>query len=1019
MSDNLGPNQTRVLDPEDRSFESITYQRRKPPLSCEFNLGGNLESLHSQNVAKFVAPSGWAIVGNLKDEIAENSCRVGDVVTSSSYSANSFKLIAYDKGILTKALIAWVNGWKVLIQGSNNASDENNIITLPAPPTIGYRTDFVFLEIWRKLIYTDDVIYKYGNVLYGGTNPSNDLVDSTIGIETSLRIQLQYRIRIATTDIENYPDGFDPNQVFVQGPLSAPISTCSHAYFSPVPGDIGLWRAGAGDSAAQETLETVDGYTYAIPMFVVSRRNTDNYDPDLRSNGAGKSLSDYLAGYASDRPDNKYNNWIVSSDILDMRHRVGSVNNMKELCDTSFQKLIKGDLRGKIEKTTIGEDHFGVVLTQADAVSNVDKAGSTRIAQGDGIRRIFSNALIDQPDTLVEKTVNDKTVGTVGLPWAGSDEVRIYTIGYPIGSIITSVDEIYSASGITVAYTVTGIGTNTVTITITGGTILGTSNPITIDYTISFINGPNGMSHLPEAFLEFRREDSTASIASQDADIRVRQASPVVASDGTHFNMLSNRGANITEPYNFGHQMTYNMLGNGTQNITVPRAINGYSVLGIISILDGTNYRMTSSIIRTSSFYSVDLGSPAVPVGNNLQLQLYLQNKFFETNKQGRAIIDTFEMKELSTTGNGSDTVFTLDSTNQEILAMGSSRYEGGLGLAYVDGTQTTLVTSNSGLPTDTTKSRVTIDFGAYVPASGSSIEIPLLMKSAISSVEGYTFFYERIPYQGQLDSTAMGVVEAVGPALTTTAGSGTIRNFTYSAGKAIFADSTTITGLDTSWLTGTGINSGFVISADSQPDKEFIISEVYNDNTLFITGRPDFTSNPTTGENYTITGKDVPFFNLANIIDRFPTYNEANDGAAKNEDISTAVADAFPVINTKIISNVQDFADLLPGDTTIGINMATIGRGRYTVKINEESAPLGLHNLGLKFEKLDSSGEYQKTYQGYILNRENEGRLYLMVVGSETGSDSTSRIFSENSTLDSVDIFEMPGRPLTARRTQ
>lgn len=1017
MSDYLGPNQTRVLDSEDRSFESITYQRRKPPLSCEFNLGGNLESKHAQGVAQLVTPSGWAIVGNLKDETAENSCRVGDILTSSGFNANTFKLIAYDEGILTKTLIAWVNGWRVLVQGSSNASDENNIITLPDPPTIGYRTDFVFLEVWRKLIYTDDVIYKYGNVLYGGTNPSNDLIDPVIGVETSLRIQLQYRIRIATADIENYPDGFDPNQVFVQGPLSSPISTCSHAYFSPVPGDIGLWRAGAGDSAAQETLETVDGYTYAIPICVVHRRNTDNYDPDLRSNGAGMSLSDYLNGYASDRPDNKYNDWVISDDILDMRHRVNPVN-MKEVCESSFQKLIKGDLRGKIEKTTLGEDHFGTVLTHADAVSNVDKAGSVRIAQGDGIRRIFSNALLEQSDTLTVKTVNDKTVGTPGNPWASSDEVQIYTTGYPTGSVIVSVDEVYSVSGITVSYTVTGTGTDTVTITITGGSILTTSNPITIDYTINFPNGPNGLSYLPETLLEFRREDSTASIASQDSDIRVRQAAPVVASDGTHFNMLTNQGGNPTEPYNFGHQMTYHMLGNGTQNITVPRSIDGYNVLGIINILDGTSYRSTSSIIRTSSLYAIDIGSPAIAVGDDIQVQLYLENKFFETNRQGRAIIDTFEMRELSTTGNGSDTVFTLDSTNQKIIALGSSEAEGGLGLAYVDGTQKTLITDNIGLPTDTTKSRAVIDFGAFVPPSGSAIEVPVLMKSAISSTEGYSFFYKRIPYQGQLDSTTMGVVEGIGPALTTTAGSGKIRNFTYSAGNAVFADSTSVEGKNTEWLTGTGIKEGFVISANSHPEDEFIISQVYNDTTIIITGRPDFTSNPITGEAYTITGKDVPFFNLANIIDRLPTYDSDNDAAAKSEGITTAVSDSFPVLNTRIISNVQDFADLLPGDTTIGISPASLGRGRYTVNIIEEKAPLGLNNVGLRFEKLDSSGEYQKTYQSYILNKENEGRLYLMVIGSETGSDSTSRIFNENSTLDSVDIFELPGRPLTGKRT-
>ncbi len=40
------------------------------------------------------------------------------------------------------------------------------------------------------------------------------------------------------------------------------------------------------------------------------------------------------------------------------------------------------------------------------------------------------------------------------------------------------------------------------------------------------------------------------------------------------------------------------------------------------------------------------------------------------------------------------------------------------------------------------------------------------------------------------------------------------------------------------------------------------------------------------------------------------------------------------------------------------------------------------------------------------------------MVVGSETDGSNSSRFLNEGSDLDTVDIFEMPGRPLTVRRT-
>lgn len=1011
MSDNLGLNQTRVLDDDNRSFESVVYQRKKPPLSCEWNLTSDLASAHAQDVAKLAVPSGWAMVGNLKDGVTEADSFAGDVLCSSSYAANTFKLMALDKGVEAQTLVAWVNGWKLVIQGTNSVGDENNFITLLDPPSVASRVDFVFLEVWRYLLDTTDVVYKHGNVLYGGVNPANDLIDPAIGIETSLRIQTQYRIRVASTDIESYPSGFDPNQVFVQGPLDEPLSTCSHAYFAQVPGNPGLWRAGVGDSAAQEDLQTVDGYTYAIPMFAVARRNTGNFRTDDRSNGAGKSLADYLNGQPSDRPDNRYNDWIVADDILDMRSRVTTSDNMKELCETSFQKLTSGNLRGKLQKTYLGEDHFAKTLVQVDAVSNVDRDGSVRMAAGDNVRRMFSNAQIDQPDSIVVKTTLDKTVGSVGNNWAATDQFQIVLptvppVGYPAGSVITSVDDIYTNGTIVMSSSVTGLGTNTVTITVGPGSIVGQAYPITVDYTVSFAEGQNGFSMLPEEMLEFRSEDTTSQIiAATDNAIRVRQSDPVVATDGSHFNMLSNNSANITEPYNFGHQMTYHALGQGTNTVDFPRELFNYDILGVASIKTDASYISPTWVKRTATAYQINLGS-VVATNADIEIDLYTGTKFFETNKQSRAVIDTYEMADLSPqeAANGSITSFTLDSTNRAIQALGSNQTLNGLGIAFVDGVQTSLTTSNAGLPTDTTKTRATVEFSSG-PASGAAIEVPVLMKSAVGTSEGYDFFYHAVPYQGLLDATTTGVIEAVGPALTTTAGSGAITDTTYSVGTALFTqDSTTVTGTGTRWLSG--VQAGNVISSDSSSEN-YTISEVYADDTIFLTAPATYASG-----NYTITALDQPFYR-ANIIDRLPIYDSTNDSAGRSENISTPVTDGFPVLETRIVSKVQDIVDSTAGSVLFGVGTADRGRSQVYIP----GAPLGDGNLGLRFERLDSTGNYQKTYQSYILNKENSGHLYLMVVGSETGSDSNSRIFNEDYSLDTIDIFEMPGRPLTVRR--
>lgn len=1017
MSDNLGPNQSRVLDTENRSWEEVVYQWRKPPLSSEHNLSGKVPSDAARHIKRYLSPSGWAIGGNLKNDISENDCMVGDVLTSSSLAANTIKLIALNKGVETERLIAFVNGYRLLIQGTNSTNDENNIITLNDPPSMGTRVDFVFLEVWRKLIEPEDTVYKHGNYLYGGTNPDNDLIDSAVGIETSLRVQVQYRIRVVDNiDIETYPSGFDPNTVFVQGPLDDPVTTCSHAYFSEVNGNVGLWRAGAGDSVAQEELQTVDGYTYAIPMFAISRRNSHSYEPDNYSNGAGHSLSDYLNGLASDRPDNLYNDWIVSNDILDMRHIVSSQYNMKELCETNLRKLMAGNLRNKMEKSTLGEDHYGKVLPHADAISGstIDITWAEEIGISDGIRRYFGNAESDQPDTIYIRTVNDKTPNP-GNNWAVDDTFDIALPGtYPSGTTI-SINEAFTHDDLLTGggtdYDSTVLSGTTAQITIKSTANISPKKDILVDCSLSFPSGANGLSYYPDKFLEFQNKDSTLSIASEDQDIRVRDSSAVMTTDGIKYNMLHNAGGNISEQYDFGHQMIYHALGRGSQTIDINRTINGYSILGIAAAKVDSTYR-DIAVNRTLSKYNINL-SDYVGLNDDIELTLYTDKKFFEVNKQGRAIKDCFEMRELTPIepADGARTSFTLDATDQAILAIGSYINDNGYGFSYVSNDMITLQTNNKNLPTDSTKSRVTIDFAdADKPSVGDDIKIPVLLRSAVDSSEGFAFFYQRTPYQGILDSSTNGRIEGVGPAYVTTAGSGAMTDASYTVGTASFTeDSTVVSGTNTEWLSN--VSAGDVIRSDSDTSNEYHVRSLLDNDTLFITSPA--VSN--ISGSYAAIKKDQPYFQLNNVIDRLPALDSSYDSRGHSEPISTAVSDKEPVLQTRIISPVQDMLDQSANAVSIGINGAD--RGRSTINIPE--AALGRGNLGLKFEKLNVDGTYQKTYQSYILNKENSDELYLMVVGSETDNTSSLNFFNHRSNSDVVDIFHMDGRPITMRRNK
>ena len=357
MSDNLGPLNSlhRVLDSTNRNFESVIYQYQKPPLSSEVNLTGSIDSVRSQEVLQALTPSGWLAVGSIKDSTDAVSFQAGDLLCSDTL-ANTIKLVTQDFGQDTGRNIALINGWKIKVQGSssphsgdynpNATTDENCLITLPTPPDSAHTYNFIFLEAWRQLVTTSDPIYKYGNVDYFGNNFANDLIDPARGFETSLRVQIQYRIRVAKIDdAPTYPDGFCPT-VFAQGPnVSAPL--CSDGTFSPVPGDPGLWVAGAGSDLDKENFGTVDGFIYAIPMFIVSRRNSKNFSINLNTNGAAYNLAGYNNLIPSDRPDGLYNDLIVANDIVDFRHKVVSEESLDSLCADAFKALQDNSLKTK------------------------------------------------------------------------------------------------------------------------------------------------------------------------------------------------------------------------------------------------------------------------------------------------------------------------------------------------------------------------------------------------------------------------------------------------------------------------------------------------------------------------------------------------------------------------------------------------------------------------------------------------------------------------------------------------
>jgi len=295
MTDNFGSGVSRVLLADETLYQLAIWQEGKPPTDAALNLMQQLASGSVQSALLRDMPSGF--LGNETNPQA-------DFITDANWS-NWFKFGPQKSGEQKSVMWANVNGWLIPVTGtrtgtppgSPNDTDTTNVIALDPPPENSgdFRIDFAFLEVWKARIQPDpsttnkpsaSAIYRYGNVEGGWSYLADDLVDPALGFETEQRVQLQYRIRVVKglVGLTTYPDGFDPVVVKAQGAAASPTSY-TFTNMRQALGDPGLWRAGDG---TQNDLGSVDGYSYAVPIAVIFRRNTVSWNgnPSQNLNGA-------------------------------------------------------------------------------------------------------------------------------------------------------------------------------------------------------------------------------------------------------------------------------------------------------------------------------------------------------------------------------------------------------------------------------------------------------------------------------------------------------------------------------------------------------------------------------------------------------------------------------------------------------------------------------------------------------------------------------------------------------------
>jgi hypothetical protein len=1050
MADFFGTEQNRVLDVKDRNLDNVVFQYKHPPLTSEWNLINQIGNEKLQNLAKMSLPSGWLNIGEVFQDSDEANATVGSVYCSSAYTTpTTFKLFSLGNNY------AIVNGWPILVQATDN------IIRLDEPPYTQYN-NFVFLEVWRKLVGTNEFIYPYGNV-NNAPYSDNEIEWDAIGCETTKRVQLQYRIR--SVKVSSLADCtkeiFDNNSISPIGGRTTEAVLQSFGKFGTT--DPGLYVAGDGSDSSKEYLGTVDGYVYAIPMFLVHRRNFSEHTFTASAiNTTAVSHEMVVAGYRSDRPDNKISDIVYKEDLIDLRHQVMVSNDLKNVVDKTISKLISGDLSTVYKKgfaeggSATAPSSGGSVILKVERVNSVSGDNIPDIGVGSNTqdnvfkRRAFCNAELTHQHNIIE-------IVKTGSIWTEETFTIASKISLPEGEII-SVDGFYSPDQGLVSG-VSSDGTN-ITIADTGSySIVGTSVKIFMEFTFKYHSSSYGFKDVPREFVEINKND-TLAIATRDNDVLLKynnsaelldfgasSGEPGYPGDISQTDRVHYCGGVYTECSNFGHELILNRTAvNGIVNLSLTNyKYNQYYIYGVKAVdVDGElvtfDVELTSGncIVTISTLLSVPSQAVTLKVYTGSRIDTYSVGdsfKFFELSKQGMGIVDTYEM--IMVTASLDVDKYVVDTGNKLIVKIATTAVYSGddlIGTPFVYNSSGEMVhispTINDMLPvvygeytTDYLPTKIRISVSGVV----GDIKVPVLVQSYVASTEvPYNFYYKTVPYQGMLNtstSSIFGKVLGEGSAIISSSGSGAITDYSYEDGLVqCTSGSRTVYGSGTEWLSYVNVNDYFRCGSDT-----FIyrIVEVVSDTQLTLAEL--YLGATSIDSTYKIVRKDVPSDVVSNTVNRLPAlsmestvnitdYTCYSDYLDTNFDTELYTF-AKRKLQDPLNAIINDFSLGLGTDAKRGRNdfqMTTggnvsfkVGNGRpYLVYPDTWTLPAGHNKKVYQFYIFSRSGK------GYQSDSGDMGKVYLMVVASESKDDSSNKL-NPFTNKDVVDIFELVGRPI------
>lgn len=272
-------------------------------------------------------------------KITKSGClevgKIGDTTNGSIINLNETHL----NGCSIMPFDVVFNGYLSRIEYFKKNLNQNYIdITFQTPPVGNFRIDSCYIEFWFKELEKTDEIPKFGGVINDSID--YDIIDKRIQEETSHRVQLQWIIRtvadIPTNSVNALidKDGNINKNIYPYGGRN--ILTTNYN-FEKSQNDDNLFIAGSGTEDDKALFKTIDGFSYAIPLFSIKRLNNSGYDITYNPDGG----IDYVdATTVSDRPDGKFSNILYSDQIIDNRY-LSAVG--KEQYNTVYLKLDEWD----------------------------------------------------------------------------------------------------------------------------------------------------------------------------------------------------------------------------------------------------------------------------------------------------------------------------------------------------------------------------------------------------------------------------------------------------------------------------------------------------------------------------------------------------------------------------------------------------------------------------------------------------------------------------------------------------